>query len=154
MMSPHLSVEVRGQEGTWTCQSADCSAGNHLQSSAHYRLKLSALVLKERFYVLSDIKEGCWRTDVLLRLRATRAIHHVAECRTAPKELGTVPAIVRAGDAGFQLRICPGLVLPRCLRIPGKECKRASHSVRLLMSAQGSQGVQLVSVWKRIHSVS
>lgn len=56
-----------------------------------------------------------------------------------------LPTILKARDAGFQLLICPGFgaaeVHPLA-RIPGIECKCASHSVRLLISVQGVQSVQ------------
>lgn len=71
------------------------------------------------FYLLSDIKGSCWWTDLLLRLKMTRAIHHVLKCSTAPREVGMLPASLKARDAGLQLLRCPGFgaaeVPPACL---------------------------------------
>lgn len=103
------------------------------------------LILKGLFYLLSNIKEGCWWTDLLLRLKMTRAIHHVVKCSTAPREVGMLPTILKARAAGFQLLICPGFgaaEVHSLARIPSKECKSATHSVRLLISVQGVQRVQ------------
>lgn len=88
----------------------------------HYHLIsvwILALILKERFYRLSNIKEGCRWTDLLLRLNMTRAIHHVLKCSTAPREVGVLPASLKARGAGLQLLTCPGFgaaeVPPACL---------------------------------------
>ena len=38
----------------------------------------------------------------------TRAIYHVVKCSTDPREVGMLPASLKARDAGLQLLTCPG----------------------------------------------